>query len=90
MGILGRMAASPLSANAIAQPVPNGASQANDGVGSSYGQPTREESVNSPQGAGCPQGRRSQLEACSDMTGASYRNLLKWKDLPIAEAYVRR
>ena len=22
------------------------------------------------------------------MTGASYRNLLKWKDLPIAEAYV--
>ena len=25
---------------------------------------------------------------CSDMTGASYRNLLKWKDLPIAEAYV--
>ena len=43
MGILGRMAASPLSANAIAsaptrslKPVPNGASQANDGVGSSY------------------------------------------------------
>jgi len=22
------------------------------------------------------------------MTGASYRNLLKWKDLPMAEAYV--
>ena len=25
---------------------------------------------------------------CSDMTGASYRNLLKWKALPIAKAYV--
>ena len=25
---------------------------------------------------------------CSDMTVASYRNLLKWKDLPIAEGYV--
>ena len=25
---------------------------------------------------------------CSYMTGASYRNLLKWKDLPMAEAYV--
>ena len=25
---------------------------------------------------------------CSDMTGLSYRNLLKWKDLQIVEAYV--
>ena len=25
---------------------------------------------------------------CADMTVASYRNLLKWKDLPIAAGYV--
>ena len=38
MGILGRMAASPLRPTRSLKPVPNGASQANDGVGSSYGQ----------------------------------------------------
>ena len=40
---------------------------------------------------GCPnpQGGRSQLEAVlRHDRGGSYRNLLKWKDLPIAEAYV--
>ena len=28
------------------------------------------------------------FKQCSDSTGASYQNLLKWKDLSIAEAYV--
>ena len=74
------------------KPVPNGASQANDGAGSSHtGRPTREESGEIPPKVRAALTLRAaghSWKQCSDMTGASYRNLLKWKDLPIAEAYV--
>ena len=55
------------------------------------GRPTREGSVEIPpkvRSAQTLRGAGHSLKQCSDMTRASYRNLLKWKDLPIAEAYV--
>ena len=55
------------------------------------GRPTREESGEIPPKVRAALTLRAaghSWKQCSDMTGASYRNLLKWKDLPIAEAYV--
>ena len=55
------------------------------------GRPTREESGELPpkvRAALTIRAAGHSWKQCSDMTGASYRNLLKWKDLPIAEAYV--
>ena len=56
------------------------------------GRPTREESSEIPPKVRAALTLRAagySWKQCSDMTGASYRNLLKWKDLPIAEAYVK-
>ena len=55
------------------------------------GRPTREESGDIPPKVSAALTLRAAGDSwkqCSDMPGASYRNLLKWKDLPIAEAYV--
>ena len=55
------------------------------------GRPNREESGEIPPKVRAALTLRAaghSWKECSDMTGASYRNLLKWKDLPIAEAYV--
>ena len=55
------------------------------------GRPTREESGEIPPKVWAALTLRAaglSWKQCSDMTGASYRNLLKWKDLPIAEVYV--
>ena len=69
----------------------NGGS-ANDGAGAPHRQaPTREESGELPPKVRAALTLRAaghSWKQCSDITGASYRNLLKWKDLPIAEAYV--
>lgn len=55
------------------------------------GRPTREESGEIPpkvQAALTLRAAGHSWRECSDMTGSSYRNLLKWKDLPIAQDYV--
>ena len=55
------------------------------------GRPTREESGEIPpkvQAALTLRAAGHSWKQCSDMTGASYRNLLKWKDLPIAKDHV--
>ena len=53
--------------------------------------PTREGSGEIPPKVRSAQTLRSaghSWKQCTEMNVASYRNLLKWKDLPIAEGYV--
>ena len=72
------------------QPGGNGGS-ANEALLRHTGRPTREESGEIPPKVRAALTLRAaghSWKQCSDMTGASYRNLLKWKDQPIAEAYV--